>query len=75
MSKEKRIHISGGKGFLGTNITRKLEKKYNISVSDIDDSDATGFTFIIVSHRMNTLKHCDRIYSLENGKLKLINNV
>ena len=27
-------------------------------------------TFIIISHRNNTVKNCDLIYVVENGKLK-----
>ena len=30
-------------------------------------------TIIIVSHRINTLKFCDKVYSIENSTLKLIN--
>ena len=26
-------------------------------------------TIIIVAHRLTTLKHCDRIYKLMNGKI------
>ena len=29
-------------------------------------------TILIVSHRENTMKICDKIYSIENGKLKLL---
>ena len=30
-------------------------------------------TIIIVSHRINTLKFCDKVYSIENNTLKLVN--
>ena len=26
-------------------------------------------TFIVIAHRLETIKHCDRIYRLEKGKI------
>lgn len=34
-----KVHITGGKGFLGQNIRRLLNKKYDLSLSDIDTVD------------------------------------
>ena len=31
-------------------------------------------TFIIVSHRFNALKNCDKIYLLQNKQIKLLKN-
>ena len=33
-----------------------------------------NLTLIIISHRMNTLKKCEKIYKIEKGKINLINN-
>lgn len=32
-------------------------------------------TLIIIAHRLNTIKHCDKIYKLEKGKLSLVEEV
>lgn len=32
-------------------------------------------TLIIIAHRISTLKYCDKIFKLENGKLQLIENL
>ena len=34
-----------------------------------------NLTLIIISHRINTLKKCNKIYEIENGKInKIVNN-
>jgi ABC-type multidrug transport system fused ATPase/permease subunit len=29
-------------------------------------------TMIVIAHRLTTLKHCDRIYKLESGRVKAV---
>jgi ABC-type bacteriocin/lantibiotic exporter with double-glycine peptidase domain len=41
------------------------ESIYSISHQDL--------TIIIVAHRLETLKYCDRIYKIEKGKIALKN--
>ena len=34
-----------------------------------DINSLNNKTIIMISHRMNTLKHCDKIYLIDNGKI------
>ena len=87
---ENGIRISGGqKQRLG--IARALYRMPEIlildeatSALDINTEDnlietifelSSNLTLIIVSHRINTLKKCNKIYEIENGKInKILNN-
>ena len=68
-------------------ITRALYRKPKIIILDEATSGLDSFTeskvlgtinkikktIIIVSHRINTLKFCDKVYNIEKNTLKLIN--
>ena len=87
---ENGIRISGGqKQRLG--IARALYRMPEIlildeatSALDINTEDnlietifelSSNLTLIIVSHRINTLKKCNKTYEIENGKInKILNN-
>lgn len=47
----------------------KTEELVTDAISDLGDD----VTIILIAHRLNTLKRCSKIYSIERGKLKEIN--
>jgi len=53
--------------------TSALDNQTEQDVSDsIDALSKTQKTIIIIAHRLTTLKNCDRIYELKNGKIAAI---
>jgi ABC-type multidrug transport system fused ATPase/permease subunit len=53
--------------------TNSLDKQTEeLIIKSICNFSKKKMSLIIVSHSMNTLKYCDKIYSLENKKLKTI---
>ena len=42
-----KIHITGGSGYIGQNILKKLNKNYNISFSDIDNANIENLEEIV----------------------------
>ena len=51
--------------------TSALDEKTENEILDIFDKELVNKTIIIVSHRKNTMKICDKIYHMEDGQLKL----
>lgn len=54
--------------------TNALDNQTEKAVIDAIDNIAKEITIIMVAHRLNTLKKCDKIYKIENGNLKAIGN-
>lgn len=52
-------------------LDNEMEKEIVDEISNLKGKK----TLIVIAHRLNTLKHCDRILSLEDGQLTSINNV
>jgi ABC-type multidrug transport system fused ATPase/permease subunit len=50
--------------------TSALDNITEKSVMDAVDNLSKKITIIMVAHRLNTVKKCDKIFLLENGKLK-----
>ena len=81
------VICSGRTGRIG--IVRALLNNPNIIILDEATSGLDTFTetqvlgtinkikktVIIVSHRINTLKFCDKVYSIDKNTLKLINKL
>lgn len=52
--------------------TSALDNETEINVMEAVESLDQNLTVLIVAHRLSTLKNCDRIIQLENGKIKSI---
>jgi ABC-type multidrug transport system fused ATPase/permease subunit len=55
--------------------TSALDSQNEELIIDAINKLQTKLTVIIISHRMRTIKKCDRIYQLNNGSLKYIGGV
>tara|TARA_B100000212_G_scaffold89261_1_gene65442 strand:+ start:15428 stop:17077 length:1650 start_codon:yes stop_codon:yes gene_type:complete len=51
--------------------TSALDSKTEIGILNSLDLLSRDLTLILIAHRLSTLKSCDRIFKLENGKLDL----
>jgi ATP-binding cassette subfamily C protein len=50
--------------------TSALDSETEQRISEaLQDLHATGFTTVIVAHRLSTVRHCDRIFVMDEGKL------
>ena len=65
---------------MDSNVIRALDHQLSKQVNHATQASAKAgadykfkMTIIIVSHRINTLKFCDKVYSIENNTLKLVN--
>jgi ABC-type multidrug transport system fused ATPase/permease subunit len=47
-------------------LDNETEKEVTQSINRLSDTD---YTLFIVAHRITTLKNCDRIFELKNGKI------
>mgnify|MGYP000082438708 CR=1 FL=1 len=54
---------------------RKYSKISELSKIELKTKNEIKKTVIIVSHRINTLKFCDKVYSIDKSTLKLINKL
>ncbi len=50
--------------------TSALDNETEKAVMDAVNNIKKNITIIIIAHRLNTVKNCDYIYKLENGKIK-----
>lgn len=50
--------------------TSALDNNTEKAVMDAVDNLSKEITIIIIAHRLNTVKRCDKIYSLEKGEIK-----
>ena len=48
-------------------LDNETEQEINETIRQLKN---TGVTILIIAHRVSTLKHCDHIYEIENGKTK-----
>ena len=55
-------------------ITSSLDEKTESDIVEEIKKFVPQKTIIMVSHKANTLKHCNKIYEFKNGNLKLISN-
>jgi ATP-binding cassette subfamily B protein len=51
--------------------TSALDTETELSVMESIDSLDRDLTIILVAHRITTLSRCDKIYELEQGRVKL----
>ena len=49
--------------------TSALDEKTEKEVMDTVDGLSRELTVLIIAHRISTLKNCDKIYKIENGKI------
>ena len=50
--------------------TNALDNQTEKAVMDAVDSLSNNITIILITHRLNTVKQCDNIFLLEDGKIK-----
>ena len=50
--------------------TSALDNDTERAVMQAIDSIGKGITILIIAHRLSTLQNCDRVYELEQGKIK-----
>ena len=49
--------------------TSALDNKTEKAVMDAVDSLSKEITIILIAHRLNTVKRCDKIYSFKKGEI------
>ncbi|CAH1788032.1 unnamed protein product [Owenia fusiformis] len=49
--------------------TSSMDAETDRIISHVIDTAITGCTIIIIAHRLETVQHCDKIISMENGKI------
>lgn len=54
--------------------TSALDTETEVSVMEALNGLSRDLTILIVAHRLSTLKNCDKIIELENGKIKQVGN-
>lgn len=54
--------------------TSALDNKTESEVMDALELIARRCTTVVIAHRLSTVKHCDRIYEFENGRIKAYGN-
>ena len=50
--------------------TNALDNQTEKAVIDAVNSLNSNITIIMIAHRLNTVRHCDNIFLLEDGKIK-----
>ena len=54
-------------------VSTKVPKKINLPLNQTMNLSKLNKTMIIVSHKLSSLTFCDRVYEIQEGKLKEIN--
>ena len=65
-----RALLLGRKVFLLDEITSALDQQTEQHVAESLNSLGEDLTFVVISHRPAILENCDRILTLENGRLQ-----
>lgn len=60
----------GGKILILDEATSALDSETEHSISESIKQLSDSLTIILIAHRLNTLRHCNRIYKMENNKLQ-----
>ena len=51
--------------------TSFLDAENEKNIMEMINRNKTNFTFIIISHKLSTLRFCSKIYELNNGTVEL----
>jgi ABC-type bacteriocin/lantibiotic exporter with double-glycine peptidase domain len=60
----------GGKILILDEATSALDSETEHSISESINQLSESLTIILIAHRLNTLKHCKKIYKMENNRLQ-----
>lgn len=50
--------------------TNSLDAENEKKIIEMINRNKTNFTFIIISHKLSTLRFCSKVYELKNGILE-----